>query len=262
MYTMGIDIGSSSSKVLILEDGEKIVESIAIQIGTGSSGPQRALDEVFNRSGLTLSDMSRVVATGYGRMTCKEADKQVSEISCHAKGIFYLVPTARTIIDIGGQDAKAIRLDNNGGVQQFFMNDKCAAGTGRFLEVMSRVLEIPLDQLEDYDAKSEYPSTVSSTCTVFAESEVISLLSKGEDKANIIAGVHNSVASKACGLAYRTGVEEDVVMGGGVAQNSGVVRAISEELGKKVIVADHPQLTGALGAALFAYEQAVKQRKE
>ncbi|MGL4791734.1 MAG: acyl-CoA dehydratase activase [Anaerotignaceae bacterium] len=258
MYTMGIDIGSASSKVVILKDGLDIVVAETIQVGTGSTGPQRALDNALEKSGLTMEDMKKVVVTGYGRFAFDKADKQVSEISCHAKGIFHLVPTARTIIDIGGQDAKAIKLDKNGAVNQFFMNDKCAAGTGRFLDVMARVLEISIDEMAEYDSRSTEVISVSSTCTVFAESEVISHLSNGVSKENIIAGVHASVASKACGLAYRGGVEDDVVMGGGVAQNAGVVRAISRELKKNVIVAPNPQITGALGAALFAYAEAMK----
>lgn len=255
MYTMGIDVGSASSKVVILENGRDIVAAEVVQVGTGSSGPKRALDNALSKSGLKLEDMANVVATGYGRFNCEEANKQISEISCHAKGIYFLVPTAKTIIDIGGQDAKAIKLDKNGGIKQFFMNDKCAAGTGRFLEVMSRVLEVELSEMAEYDSRATEPATVSSTCTVFAESEVISQLSKGVARENIIAGVHQSVASKACGLAYRGGVEDDVVMCGGVAQNEGVVRAISAELKRPVIVAPNPQITGALGAALFAYEQ-------
>src|SRR3712207_3016444 len=229
MFTMGIDIGSASSKVVILENGSDIVAAEVIQIGTGSTGPKRALEQALSKSGLKMEDMNKIVATGYGRFAVEEADKQISEISCHAKGIFFLVPTARTIIDIGGQDAKAIKLDSKGGVKQFFMNDKCAAGTGRFLDVMSRVLEVNLGEMEEYDSRATEIATVSSTCTVFAESEVISQLSKGVEKENIIAGVHQSVASKACGLAYRCGLEEDIVMCGGVAQNKGVVRAIRSE---------------------------------
>jgi predicted CoA-substrate-specific enzyme activase len=256
MYTLGIDVGSASSKVVILEDGEKVVASSVFQVGTGSSGPERALKEAFEKSGLGFEDMAKIVATGYGRYSFEKADKQISEISCHAKGIFHLIPTARTIIDIGGQDAKAIRLDSRGSVSQFFMNDKCAAGTGRFLEVMARVLEIDIKQMAEYDARATEVVNVSSTCTVFAESEVISHLSNNIPKENIIAGIHASVASKACGLAYRTGLEDDIVMGGGVAQNAGVVRAISRELRRPVIVAPNPQITGALGAALFAYDEA------
>ena len=262
MYTMGVDVGSASSKVVILEDGIRVVVEKVVQLRTGSSGPQRVLDEALEESGLRIEDMTKIVATGYGRFSFEQADRQVSEISCHAKGIYHLVPSARTIIDIGGQDAKAIKLDERGGVSQFFMNDKCAAGTGRFIEVMARVLEVSINEMQDYDAKATEPAPISSTCTVFAESEVISQLSQGTAKENIIAGVHASVAVKACGLAHRGGVTPDVVMSGGVAQNAGVVRAISRELKQDVIVAPHPQVAGALGAALFAYEDALKAMKK
>ena len=258
MYTMGVDVGSASSKVVILEDGIRVVVQKVVQLGTGSSGPQRVLEEAFAESGLRMEDMTRVVATGYGRFSFEQADRQVSEISCHAKGIHHLVPSARTIIDIGGQDAKAIKLDDKGGVSQFFMNDKCAAGTGRFIDVMARVLEVTISEMQDYDAKATGVAPISSVCTVFAESEVISQLSQNTPKENIIAGVHASVAVKACGLAHRGGVVPDVVMSGGVAQNAGVVRAISRELKQPVIVAPNPQVAGALGAALYAYEDAVK----
>ncbi|AMJ40437.1 acyl-CoA dehydratase activase [Anaerotignum propionicum] len=259
MYTLGIDVGSASSKAVILKDGKDIVAAEVVQVGTGSSGPQRALDKAFEVSGLKKEDISYTVATGYGRFNFSDADKQISEISCHAKGIYFLVPTARTIIDIGGQDAKAIRLDDKGGIKQFFMNDKCAAGTGRFLEVMARVLETTLDEMAELDEQATDTAPISSTCTVFAESEVISQLSNGVSRNNIIKGVHLSVASRACGLAYRGGLEKDVVMTGGVAKNAGVVRAVAGVLKTDVIVAPNPQTTGALGAALYAYEAAQKK---
>ncbi len=259
MYTMGIDVGSASSKVVILKDGKDVVASEVVQVGTGSSGPKKAMENAFEASGLKQEDISFTVATGYGRFSLDNADKQMSEISCHAKGIYFLVPTARTIIDIGGQDAKAIRLDNNGGIKQFFMNDKCAAGTGRFIEVMARVLETTLDEMAGLDEQAAETAPISSTCTVFAESEVISQLSKGTSRNNIARGVHMSVASRACGLAYRGGLEKDVVFTGGVAKNAGVVRAVSSVLKTDVIVAPNPQTTGALGAALFAYEAAQKK---
>ena len=259
---MGIDVGSASSKVVILKDGKEIVAREVVQVGTGSTGPARVLEQAYAASGLTREDITFLVATGYGRFAFKDADKQVSEISCHAKGIYFLVPTARTVIDIGGQDAKAIRLDDKGGIKQFFMNDKCAAGTGRFLEVMARVLETTLDEMSTLDEQATDTAPISSTCTVFAESEVISQLSNGESKKNIIKGVHLSVASRACGLAYRGGLEEAVVMTGGVARNLGVVRAVEGVLKTSVIVAPNPQTTGALGAALFAYEAVQKNKKE
>lgn len=254
MYTLGIDIGSSSSKAVIMKDGKEVVSSAVIQVGTGTSGPDRVMEKVFEDIDLTPENIRFTVATGYGRFSVEKADKQISEISCHAKGIFFLHPEARTIIDIGGQDAKAIRLDAKGNIGQFVMNDKCAAGTGRFLDVMSRVLEIPLSEMGNVHFDATEWAFVSSTCTVFAESEVISLLSQGVSRENIVAGVHQSVASKACSLVYRVGVNDDIVMCGGVAQNPGAVDAIRKQLNKPVIVAQNPQVTGALGAALFAYE--------
>lgn len=255
MYTLGIDIGSSSSKAVILKDGTELVSSAAIQVGTGTSGPGRVMEAVFENTGLKLEDMDYTVATGYGRFSVTCADKQISEISCHAKGIYYLIPTARTIIDIGGQDAKAILLTEKGNIAQFYMNDKCAAGTGRFLDVMSRVLEIPLDKMGEAHFRAREWAFVSSTCTVFAESEVISQLSRGIPREDIVAGVHKSVATKSCSLVRRCGeIKNDVVMCGGVAQNGGVVDAIEKELGQKITVAPNPQITGALGAALLAHE--------
>ena len=259
MYTMGVDIGSASSKAVILKDGKDVLAAEVVQVGTGSTGPKKAMEMAFEKSGVKEEEIDFIIATGYGRFSLEDADKQMSEISCHAKGIYHLVPTARTIIDIGGQDAKAIRLDDNGMVSQFFMNDKCAAGTGRFLDVMARVLEINITDMADYDSRATEVVNVSSTCTVFAESEVISHLSNNIPKENIIAGIHASVASKACGLAYRAGLADDIVMSGGVAQNAGVVRAISRELRRPVIVAPNPQIAGALGAALFAYDEAKKR---
>ena len=202
------------------------------------------------------------MATGYGRFTVERADRQLSEITCHAKGIFHLLPRARTVIDIGGQDAKAIRLDDSGRIQQFYMNDKCAAGTGRFLDVMARVLEIPLEEMGQAHFRAKDWATVSSTCTVFAESEVISQLARGVDRCDIAAGVHRSVAVKTCALVRRCGpLTEQIVMCGGVARNAGVVDAIEKELGTRLEVAPMPQLTGALGAALLAWETLHRQQE-
>lgn len=255
MYVLGIDIGSASSKAVILEDGVHIRASAVVQSGTGSSGPERVLEEVFERAGLSRQDISRVVATGYGRYHA-QADSQISEITCHAKGVHFLFPSARTVLDIGGQDAKAISINEKGRVLSFFMNEKCAAGTGRFLEVMSRILEVSLDEMGAHDALTKDPVTVSSTCTVFAESEVISLLSQGARKDDIIRGVHDSVVSRAAGLLYRTEMAPDFVFTGGVAKNAGVVRSLERELKHPVLVSEQAQLTGAIGAALLAWEQA------
>ena len=262
IYTLGIDVGSTASKCIMLKDGQEIVAKSLIDVGAGTSGPQRAIDAVLENAGMKKEDVAFTLATGYGRNSLMNfADKQMSELSCHARGAYFLFPDVHTVIDIGGQDAKAIQLDAKGNIQKFVMNDKCAAGTGRFLDVMSRVLEVPLDQMGKVHFQAKEWAQVSSTCTVFAESEVISQLSKGLPRESIVAGVHQSVASKACSLAYRIGVKNDVVMCGGVAQNAGVVDAIEKELKQSIIVAPHPQITGALGAALMAYEELKKANK-
>ncbi|MDR1193926.1 MAG: acyl-CoA dehydratase activase [Peptococcaceae bacterium] len=261
MYTLGIDIGSASSKAVILADGLRPVAGQAIQAGTGSSGPKQAVERALDEAKLTLSDIAASVATGYGRFTCELTDRQVSEISCHARGVSHQLPSARLVIDIGGQDAKVIRLDAQGAVWQFLMNEKCAAGTGRFLEVMSRVLEISLREMGAYHDRSSRPAAVSSTCTVFAESEVISLLAAGAAKPDIIAGIHRSVAVKVCGLASRVGWEDDIAMSGGVARNQGVVKALEAELGRPIKITPEPQLAGALGAALYAFDQYQSKNK-
>ena len=255
MYTLGIDVGSSSSKAVILEDGKTITAQRVVEIGTGSSGPEKVLDEVFKETNLTVDDMANIISTGYGRFNVECAKGEISEITCHAKGALFEIPGTTTILDIGGQDVKAIKLNGQGMVMQFAMNDKCAAGTGRFLDVMSKVLEIPMSEMGDWYFKSKNPAPVSSTCTVFAESEVISLLAKKIPKEDIVAGVHRSIASKASALVRRVGVDGTLTMTGGVARDLGVVDAISRELGVEVKVAAHPQAVGALGAALLAYEK-------
>ena len=254
MLTMGVDIGSASSKVLILKDGKEIIAETVVPVGTGTSGPARALQETLSVAGIERSDISKLVVTGYGRMTFPDADEQISEITCHAKGVHFLVPNARTIIDIGGQDAKVIKLDNQGYVSNFVMNEKCAAGTGRFLEVMARVLEIDVSRLGELGEQAENIVPISSTCTVFAESEVISQLAAGKHIPDIVAGIHQSVARRVAGLTGRVGLTPQVVMTGGVAKNIGVVKAMEKELKVPIIVAPRSQLTGALGAALIAFE--------
>jgi len=261
MFTMGVDIGSASSKVVILENGNRIVGRVVVTVGTGTSGPSRALDQAYAISGLKASDIEKTVATGYGRMTFRGSDNQVSEISCHAKGVLHFVPETKTIIDIGGQDAKVIKIGPQGTMSNFIMNDKCAAGTGRFLEVMSRVLEVDVAHLGNLAEESVQPVTISSTCTVFAESEVISQLASNVSRADVAAGVHKSVARRVSGLASRIGPEPLIVMTGGVAKNYGVVKEISNELQIPVQVCPDPQITGALGAALLAYQSAMANRR-
>ena len=258
MYTMGVDIGSASSKAVILKDGKDVLAAEVVQVGTGSTGPKKAMEMAFEKSGVKEEEIDFIIATGYGRFSLEDADKQMSEISCHAKGIYHLVHTARTIIDIGGQDVKVLHIDN-GAMTNFQMNDKCAAGTGRFLDVMAGVLEVKVQDLGHLDSLSKKRVEISSTCTVFAESEVISQLSMGTDKCDIIAGIHRSVAHRVTGLAHRIGVVPALVMTGGVAQNEGVVKALQNELGCEIHRSPLTQYNGALGAALYAYQAASRR---
>lgn len=254
IYTMGIDVGSTTSKCVIIKNGTEVFAKALVAAGTGTSGPGRAMNEILKSSGLLREEISYILATGYGRITAKEADSNMSELSCHAKGAEFLFPGVRTVIDIGGQDAKVLSV-NNGLLTSFKMNDKCAAGTGRFLDVMARVLEVDINTLGDLSAKSQHEVQISSTCTVFAESEVISQLSNGSDICDIVRGIHVSVASKAAALARREGLKNPMAMTGGVAKNKGVVKALSENLGCDIFVSTLSQFNGAIGAALYGYEK-------
>lgn len=261
IYTLGIDIGSTASKCVMLADGKEIVAKSLISVGAGTSGPQRAISEVLEQAGKSKDEMAFVLATGYGRNSLEEiADAQMSELSCHAKGATFLFPQVHTVVDIGGQDVKILQVEN-GVMTNFVMNDKCAAGTGRFLDVMARVLEVKVQDLGMLGAQFTKQVEISSTCTVFAESEVISQLSMGTDKRDIINGIHRSVASRVAGLAHRVGIRDQVVMTGGVAQNSGVVKALEEALGHEVHISPLTQYNGALGAALFAYQKYQKAQR-
>lgn len=258
MVTLGIDIGSTTSKCVLLEDGEKVLAKSLIQAGTGTDGPARAYREILEKSGISREDIAYVMATGYGRTTFEDMDGEMSELSCHAKGVYLVAPLIRTIIDIGGQDAKVIRVGEGGRIQNFQMNDKCAAGTGRFLDVMAGILQLDVDDLGSYALRSSQAVKISSTCTVFAESEVISQLSKGVELPDLIAGICNSVASRVAALAKRAGVREQVYMSGGVAKNTGVRSALERELGTTIHYTEDAQFMGALGAAVAGYDKAKK----
>lgn len=259
-YYAGIDSGSTSTDVVILDKNREIISSVIMPTGAGAAnGAERALEEALKQAKLNREDLDAVVTTGYGRTAISDGDKSITEITCHARGAHFLDPRVRTVVDIGGQDSKVIRLNEDGSVKNFVMNDKCAAGTGRFLDVMAKVLEVDINELAELSEKATEKVSISSTCTVFAESEVISQLSKGVKKENIIAGIHDSIASRVAGLAKRAGIEDDLVMVGGVADNYGIVRAIEEHLGHRIIVPKNAQLTGALGAALYAMDIAKKK---
>ncbi len=252
MITAGVDIGSSTSKVVILEDGKNFLGRVVVPVGTGTSGPSRAFEQAMKDANLQRGDIDLVVATGYGRKNFSDAAHQLSEITCHARGVYELVPGVQTVIDIGGQDCKAIKVGPGGVVTNFVMNDKCAAGTGRFLEVMAHILEVDVGQLADLAAASRHVVSISNTCTVFAESEVISQLSAGAPHQDVAAGIVRSVVRRVAGLARRAGVQSKVVMTGGVSLNWMAVQYMQEELGLPVMASPDAQLTGALGAALIA----------
>ena len=255
MITLGIDIGSATSKCVLLADGEKIIASAIVNGGIGTEGSEEARSKVMSESGIQPGDIDYIVATGYGRSLYEQADAQISELSCHAIGAHAVFPGVRTVIDIGGQDVKVMALDEHGRMKDFLMNDKCAAGTGRFLEVMANVLRMPVSELEVCAARSEKPAAISNTCTVFAESEVISQLANGVSVDDLVAGICDSVARKVSGLAKRIGVVPQLCMSGGVAQNSGVRLALEAQLGEPILYSEKAQLFGALGAAIYAYNK-------
>ena len=256
---LGIDIGSSSSKAVILDSERRILAAQVVNLGTGTKGVQQVLDLAFSEAAMKPEEIAFTVVTGYGRMNYKEADKQITEISCHAKGVSFLNPNVRTIIDIGGQDTKVIRLSKDGSVENFLMNDKCAAGTGRFLEVMARVLDCKIWDLADLASAGNAPVSISNMCTVFAESEVISHLASNASVENVAAGAILSIAKRVSGMAKRVGVVPEVMMTGGGALNQALVLSLSNELGEAISTTEKAQVMGALGAAIFARESFTKK---
>lgn len=256
MYFTGVDIGSTMTKVVIMNE-----EVLASVIGpTGAEHRRlayRVMEEALERANLSFDEVSYIVATGYGRINVPFADKQITEITCHAKGVSSLFPTVHIAIDIGGQDAKGIKI-SGGRVIDFVMNDKCAAGTGRFLEVIAEALGLKLEEMGEVSMKSKNKAKISSTCTVFAEQEVVSRIAEGALIEDILAGLHDAIASRIYRMAERLKIERDVVVTGGVAKNIGVVKAMEEYLGFPVLVPQEPLLTGARGAALLGKELTLK----
>ncbi len=252
-YYAGIDSGSTSTDVVILDKDRNITASVIMPTGAGAAnGAERALEEALKQAGLEREDLDAVVTTGYGRTAISDGDKSITEITCHARGAHFLDPSVRTVVDIGGQDSKVIRLNEDGTVKNFVMNDKCAAGTGRFLEMMAKTMEISLDELSKVGLSYQEDITISSMCTVFAESEVVSLIAQNKPTDDIVHGLNKAVASKTASLVKRVGGEEAYMMTGGVAQNKGLVKTLEERLGTSLVISDKSQLCGALGAALFA----------
>ncbi len=255
MYFAGVDVGSTMTKVVIIDDSESILTMV---IGPTGAEHRRLANQVMHKAlsqaCLSFDQIDFVVATGYGRINVPFADRQITEISCHAKGAKTLIPLARTIIDIGGQDCKGIKLTPEGKVTSFVMNDKCAAGTGRFLEVIAQALGVRLEEMGVLSLKAKDKVKISNTCTVFAEQEVVSHLAEGVPVQNIIAGLHEAIASRIVNMVIGLGVEREVVATGGGAKNIGLIKALEEKLEKPLIVPPEPLLTGAFGAALLGKE--------
>jgi len=253
--TAGVDVGSVSSQALVLTDNDIFCYS---NVHTGSSSPDsahKAMNMALEGTGIKVEDIQFTVGTGYGRVNVPFANKTITEISCHARGAHWLFPSGRTILDMGGQDCKAIHCDEKGRLTQFLMNDKCAAGSGRSMEILGELLSVPVEDIgpRSLDIKKE-PPTVSSTCVVFAKSEALSLLRGGVPLNEVIAAYCDALAHRVYTLVSRIGMEEDFVISGGIAKNLGVVRRLEKLFGVKAHISFEPQIIGALGAALFARE--------
>ncbi len=262
MYFAGVDIGSTMTKIVLTQRDHRVLSAIK-----GPTGPEHrqlaneVMKMALEQANLQLDEISYVVATGYGRLNVPFADRQITELTCHARGVSSLFTNVRTAIDIGGQDAKCMKI-NNGKMVDFVMNDKCVAGTGRFLEIIAATLGVKVEELGDISLKSTKKLEISSFCTIFAQQEVVTRLSDGENLEDIIAGLHDALASRVAGLVRRLKIEPDVVLTGGVAKNAGIVKAMKENLGCELLIPEDPLLTGALGAAILAKEYFLKAMSE
>jgi predicted CoA-substrate-specific enzyme activase len=254
-YAAGVDVGSTQTKAIIINEAEQIVGRALIDTGANVViAAEQAFAQAIRDAAIQEQEVEYVIGTGYGRYRVTFGNAQVTEISCHGRGAVHMFPRTRTVLDMGGQDTKAIRVSPTGEILDFCMNDKCAAGTGRFLGAAAAALEIPLNELGSYALRAERPVRISTTCTVFAESEVLSWLGKGKKIEDILLGVHQSIAARSVGLLRRVGIEEEVTFTGGVARNIGMIEAINKALGLKVNVSEESHFMGALGAALFALD--------
>ena len=280
MLTMGIDIGSRSTQCVILEDGQLLTYG---NIETGPNSAENACaavdaaihrrDELWGEyrmqlpntdtSHLRIEDMAYIVATGYGRVVVPFANANITEISCHARGAHWFVPGVSTILDMGGQDCKGIRVNERGEVTKFIMNDKCAGGTGRFMEIIAAIIQLPLPEIGPISLESTKKIPFNTICAVFAKSEAVALMKDGASKADILAGLHEAISARVLALLKRVGIEEKFVITGGIAKNVGVVRKVEDKLGGlKATIPAEPQIAGALGAALFALDRARKKAAE
>ena len=252
MFTAGVDVGAITAKAAIVGDDGLVATAVIMAGYNRAEAAAQVLALALAEAGLERTQIASLVGTGYGRVQVPGADRTVTEITCHARGAYFLVPDVRTVIDIGGQDSKGIAVGRGGRVLDFVMNDKCAAGTGRFLEVMAHALETDLTDFGRLALSAPARAKISSTCTVFAESEVVTHLAAGTPRDEIIAGIHESIAARISTLIARIPIKDVVVLTGGVAHNAGVVRMLEEKLGRHIVVPEQAQLAGAIGAALIA----------
>jgi predicted CoA-substrate-specific enzyme activase len=261
IYTAGIDVGSTQTKGIIINDRQEIVSRVLIDTGAYvTRAAERCYEEALKQPGLRREDVAYVVGTGYGRYKVTFGDTQITEISCHARGASYIFPGTRTVIDMGGQDAKGIKVGEGGEVKDFVMNDKCAAGTGRFLGNAADVLSLSLDEIGKLSLLAKYPVRLTTVCTVFVESDIMSYLAQGKKVEDILGGVHSAIAARTISLVRRVGIEAEVTFTGGVSLNIGMVRALEDKLGMKLNVSPESHFTGALGASLFALERVLTKQ--
>lgn len=256
-YVMGIDFGSTTSKTVILDmQGAVVAAAVSHKGSVSDEGARISIADALAQAGITQRQVVRAVSTGYGRRMLEVSDKSYTEITCHARGAVAMVPEARLVIDIGGQDSKVIAVDSLGLVSQFAMNDRCAAGTGKFLEALARAVGVPLEDMGPMALQAVEDITISSMCATFAETEVVALLAEGKSKTEVLGAVHAAIAARLVGLVSRVGKREPLVMTGGVAQNPAAVFHLEKALQVKLIIPERPQIAGALGAALIALAEA------
>ncbi|MBI4062879.1 MAG: 2-hydroxyglutaryl-CoA dehydratase [Elusimicrobia bacterium] len=262
IYASGVDVGSTQTKAVVMNSDLKILGRSLIPTGANvSRAAEKAFPLAVAEAGLTAQDISYVVGTGYGRYKVTFGHSQITEISCHAKGAHYVYPQTRTVIDMGGQDTKAIRLGDEASVLDFAMNDKCAAGTGRFLAAAAEVAGVSLDEVGPLSLQATKPVRLTTVCTVFVESDVMSYLAQGKKLEDILGGVHRAIASRTISLAARVGIEPEVTFTGGVSRNVGMVKALEEKLNVKLNVSPEAHFMGAIGAALFALEKVLWKKE-
>lgn len=261
-YSAGVDVGSTQTKAVIINEKREIIQRALIDTGANvTQAAQNAFRQTVEAARIGEDEIDYVIGTGYGRYKVTFGNKQITEISCHGRGAVHMFPNTRTVIDMGGQDSKAIKVSAKGEIVDFCMNDKCAAGTGRFLGAAAVALRIALDDLGSTALQGSKPVRISTTCTVFAESEILSWLGKGKKVEDILWGVHQSIASRSIGLLRRVGIEDELTFTGGVARNIGMVKALEESLKKKINVSEDSHFIGALGAALFAMDHIIASRQ-